>query len=117
MLVQDIAVGMPFRFGDHPTIYMSHGNGWYGSPKGYDGGPWLDREQGVFPVPSKLNSFSFSGFSDIETLRLYHEMVETGKWGRGDMALMEHELSKRGLLYTPVTGPMRPYTIEEYNAR
>jgi hypothetical protein len=44
----ELKAGTYFRFRGSETVYEARGNAWYGSPGGYDGGPWHgDREAGV----------------------------------------------------------------------
>ena len=44
MKLYDLKVGTLFKFVDEKktATYEYRGNGWYGTPEGYDGGPWHD---------------------------------------------------------------------------
>lgn len=106
MLVRGVPVGMPFRFMDESKIFIALGGGWYCTPEGYDGGPWTDSSKRVEEVATKLHSHSFDGIDDRDTLRIYWEKVEGESFPEGDMAILRHEMTKRGLTRPTVSSGM-----------
>jgi hypothetical protein len=100
--IRDLALGMPFRIPGRDTIYVTRGGTWYGTPLGYDGGPWtLDENTTIEPVPThNLHSMSFIGLSndelDAARLRIYGEASD---YGEGDKALIQSEYAKRELTF------------------
>jgi hypothetical protein len=53
--LRELRGGDRFRFADRlGSVWEYRGNGWYGSPKGYDGGPWHMHENAeVVPVAGR----------------------------------------------------------------
>lgn len=37
----ELATGTRFRLAEGGVVYVARGGGWYSSPEGYDGGPWV----------------------------------------------------------------------------
>lgn len=98
MRVADIPEGMPFRWGNHQTIYISRGNGWYDTPSGRVGGPWHSTTaEDAEPVLTALHACSFEGFTNSEVVELAKAINADPSRTEGDKALTAYVLRCRGV--------------------
>lgn len=81
MQLRDLRPSQRFRFKDKPTagVFLSLGNGWYGSYQGYDGGPWhRDDDPEVDPLPQAVAGVGFADQSDDFRMAVRHVVDDHG---------------------------------------
>ncbi len=119
MKFSELPIGMPFRFAkdvrddirvfvklpcDSTCTFPGYLEDFYDTPEGLTTGPvQLCFDCKIEPVKCNLHPHSFIGLTDWQMVMLHGEMKDSSKWSEGDMALVVHDLRKRGLVERVVT--------------